>query len=60
MLTSVEAPSFLTTRRGKLTLLLLCAIALLKLVKMFFKNCDFSALFCENVSRRIRHGTLLR
>jgi EmrB/QacA subfamily drug resistance transporter len=38
MLTSVEAPSFLTTRRGKLTLLLLCAIALLDFVDASITN----------------------
>src|SRR5215831_14437790 len=32
MLTEVEAPSFLATRRGKLTLALLCAIAFLDFV----------------------------
>jgi EmrB/QacA subfamily drug resistance transporter len=38
MLTAVEAPSFLTTRRGKLTLALLCGIAFLDFVDASITN----------------------
>jgi MFS family permease len=38
MLTPVEAPSFLATRRGKLTLALLCAIAFLDFVDASITN----------------------
>jgi EmrB/QacA subfamily drug resistance transporter len=38
MLTEVEAPSFLATRRGKLTLALLCAIAFLDFVDASITN----------------------
>jgi EmrB/QacA subfamily drug resistance transporter len=38
MLTAVEAPSFLATRRGKLTLALLCAIAFLDFVDASITN----------------------
>jgi EmrB/QacA subfamily drug resistance transporter len=38
MLTQVEAPSFLATRRGKLTLALLCAIAFLDFVDASITN----------------------
>src|SRR5919201_3933896 len=44
MLTAVQEPSFLATRRGKLTLLLLCSIAFLDFVDASITNVAFPSI----------------